>query len=391
MSTITRQVAVDDPLYGCIEFSAEFARLFDTPEMQRLQEVQISIPSCFLQTPTPCASRFEHSRGVAYLAQVLARANPEFTATSLELQYAALVHDVGTPPFSHCSETIMQQQLAMDHEAFGRAILSGSTVECLAVSLGIDIEVASEYGRSKLFNGYPDLDNADNTPRYGTSQGLCQLNYDPVKLARGFCRVNGQYCLHQEGEGEVTKWAQCRRDIYDGYVYSPAHQAPYLMLRRAVELLAIDNELPRSFFTMTDAEALTFLLERGSTSTRQLIVGATRHEDYVLVFQEEVLVMLANELKIGELANAIARDLDDLPPHCVCASLQRGRGDKHRSLPFVDRAGYVHPLPRNGKPQFWKIVVYVAPHYQNRGQEIREYVDDQLNKTLCTLCLLEQP
>lgn len=382
MRTITRSVTFDDPLYGRIEFSAELARLFDTPEMRRLQKVQISIPSQFLRTK-PCASRFEHSRGVAHLAHVLAHANPEFAETSLELQYAALVHDVGTPPFSHCSETVMQQQLGADHEDFGRAILGGSTVERLAMSLGVDLDTAYEYGKGPLFNGYPDLDNADNTPRFGTSQGLCALDYDPVKLAQGLCRVNGQYALRHEVEDEVVNWAACRREVY-GFVYSPDHQAPYLMLRRAVELMAADNGIPVSFFTMTDAEALNFLTQRGGRSTRQLIEAATRHEDYLLVFQEEVTVALAKNILIEELANAIARELG-IPLDCICASLQRGRGEKHRTLPFVDDAGRVLPLPANGTPVLWKIVVYVAPPYRTYHQKIRKYIQDRLNVALYAL------
>src|SRR5690606_20689980 len=92
-----------DRLYGQISFEEDELKIIKHPAFLRLHRVSLSaIPPWFLPTGT-CASKFEHSIGVAYLAKLLGQ-HPDFRDLKMEIFFAALLHDIGTPPFSHTSE-----------------------------------------------------------------------------------------------------------------------------------------------------------------------------------------------------------------------------------------------------------------------------------------------
>ncbi len=141
---------VRDPIYGGIELTADEAAVVHQPFVQRLRQVR---QLGFSHLPFPCAlhSRFAHSLGVMHIAgQAFDRAyrgwsfdhpsaRERFRAT---VRLAALSHDLGHAPFSHCSEFAMppvaelgipwgrlsEEDRRATHEDFTIAILALSSV-----------------------------------------------------------------------------------------------------------------------------------------------------------------------------------------------------------------------------------------------------------------------
>lgn len=96
-----------DALYGSLELEPLIQRLMDTPQFQRLHGLkQLGTSDHVYRGCTH--TRFEHSVGVAHLAQRFAeglrRRQPELNITAADVmcvKVAGLLHDLGHGPFSH--------------------------------------------------------------------------------------------------------------------------------------------------------------------------------------------------------------------------------------------------------------------------------------------------
>ena len=92
-----------DPLYGQKEISNKEFSLFQTKALTRLRDVSLSAVLPLALPSGMVASRFEHSVGVAFLTKKLCQKKP-FSKIKDNLYLAALLHDIGSPPFSHLSD-----------------------------------------------------------------------------------------------------------------------------------------------------------------------------------------------------------------------------------------------------------------------------------------------
>lgn len=373
-------VLVDDQLYGAMLFSSDEAKLFEAAEMKRLKRVAMSIPSWYFSF-YHCASRWEHSLGVAYLARWVADHCPGFAHLRASLYCAGLAHDMGTPPFSHASDPAMLQVLGIDHERLALQMLSDSEFGRLAKEAGACLEQIKELLMGAYFQGGPDLDDLDNTPRFGQGLRCYLLDHDPRRdIARFYQMVEGQLCLREGAEPGVAKWSACRRKVYD-YVYSQAVNASFHMLSRAVSLMAAAGKLPASFFTMTDEEAIIFLQRHGDSAVQALLARLERREYHARVVQLEVTKSLAQCLDPQSLADAAAQELK-LSPGAVCIGLNRRSGNKARSIPTVGADGRISVLPMDGQPKLWLVNVFVDPENKTIAPRLEEFVNRKLNYTL---------
>lgn len=106
---------VRDPIHGAIELSSQETAVADHPWVQRLRSIR---QTGFSHLPFPGAthSRYSHSLGVMHLAgQAFDSAYKDwrFDSEAARLRFrsavrlAALCHDLGHAPFSHCMEFAM--------------------------------------------------------------------------------------------------------------------------------------------------------------------------------------------------------------------------------------------------------------------------------------------
>ena len=140
----SKTTKIRDPVYGFIELDDQEKDIINHPYFQRLRRIkQLSLTD--MVYPGACHTRFEHSLGVMQMTtnmfknlekgsfELLGLKNEQISRTRKILRLAALLHDMGHPPFSHAGEDTMPLICAgepdfeegsnkkYDHEHYSRA------------------------------------------------------------------------------------------------------------------------------------------------------------------------------------------------------------------------------------------------------------------------------
>jgi HD superfamily phosphohydrolase len=124
---------INDPIWGAFPITKVEQRLLDTPELCRLQHIK-QMGLAFLDYPGLTHTRLEHSLGVMYVADqifTILRETARQTYPKEEalveqhfhrdhhqaVRLAALLHDLGHPPFSHAVELTFRRYPALLRKA----------------------------------------------------------------------------------------------------------------------------------------------------------------------------------------------------------------------------------------------------------------------------------
>jgi HD superfamily phosphohydrolase len=383
-----------DRLYGGIPYTADDLRLWQTPELTRLRDISLSsVPPPFMRTGQS-DSRFQHSVGVAYLAQLVGE-KKEFAEMARDLYFTALVHDIGHPPFSHICEHFQRRVLGRDHEAETLAMLetknSSLAAElrrqgaCLKTIKRLLTKEAKPW--CGLINGCVDLDNIDNSLRYGISTGILARKagyYSPALLTRGFTLYQEpgvtafKLGIESQVSSHLLNWERCRMLVYD-YVYSPDNLVVGAMIYRALDFACRAGQLTPWFFQLTDAAALQYLERRCNRRVQYLIRALQRWQFYTCVFH----------LKIDEPPPKVKTVLDDLETRTLLATevskefalqpeevlVYAGKSRRARAiqLKVVTDLKAEEFKGLQVKPQ-WFFHVYVNPYRSDVHERVAQYV-----------------
>ena len=153
---------IRDEIHRDIFVPAHIARLIDTREFQRLRNIQ-QLATCHYVFPAATHNRFSHSLGAYHLARTLCEHLSEVQAGIISdddaelVSIAALLHDIGHPPFSHLLETDKVFANFHSHEDWGKMMLESEETE-----IGMAIrEVLGDERTSRLFALYSGKDEHD--------------------------------------------------------------------------------------------------------------------------------------------------------------------------------------------------------------------------------------
>lgn len=278
-----------DRLYKKMAFPKIIYDLLDCPGLLRLKEIRMA-NNPFVAFPSfSTVSRYEHSLGVCYLAGICADKLRLNEKDKLELMIAALYHDVGTPPFAHAMEEVLQVKFGFDHEVNLFNLITGKTdsfdqelaqifcgyslklrsvcqQEC-AVKLGIDVtriakiavgspdEVLSPILNSKGM----DLDNIDNIFRASTAMGILDTDGGEIAktLAKAFVISEDRVTYdRQRYDDQILYWQKVRDLQYTAIFESTEDFAYQTMIKESINKLSIQDEsgikLNKDLWRLTD-------------------------------------------------------------------------------------------------------------------------------------------
>ena len=253
-----RDRVIRDEIHRDIFVPAHIAKLIDTREFQRLRNIQ-QLATCHYVFPAATHNRFSHSLGAYHLARVLCEHLSELQPGIISeedaelVSIAALLHDIGHPPFSHLLETDKVFANFRDHEDWGKMVLESEDTE-----IGIAIrEVLGEKRTGRLFalysgknehDGEPiapflkeivssqlDVDRMDYMIRDQANSGAQIGGFDSARVIRAL-RVgeNGHLYAKQWGLPAIEAYLVTRYHLYNQVYFHKVNQLTQEYLVRAL-------------------------------------------------------------------------------------------------------------------------------------------------------------
>ena len=330
-----RDRVIRDEIHRDIFVPAHIARLIDTREFQRLRNVQ-QLATCHYVFPAATHNRFSHSLGAYHLARVLCEHLAEvqpgiISEEDAELvSIAALLHDIGHPPFSHLLETDKVFATFHSHEHWGKLMLESKETE-----IGIAIrEVLGAKRTARLFalysgesehDGEPiapflkeivssqlDVDRMDYMIRDQANSGAQIGGFDSARVIRAL-RVgdNGHLYAKQWGLPAIEAYLVTRYHLYNQVYF---HKVNQLTQEYLVRVLSRARELAQGG-KLSLSESLENMLCNEELSVKQyvrltdadingVLMDWADHDDVVLSGYARRLVSRRDyhkSIRIGEL------------------------------------------------------------------------------------------
>ncbi len=378
-----------DPLYGKITISEAETELFQTPELARLRDISLSAVPTIMLPWGKIASRFEHSVGVAHLAKLATQKN-EFADMASNVIFAGLLHDVGSPPFSHLTEIFLEEKLGKTHEQFAQEVLeSGQVWSIIEKHHGhpktiLSLIKGKQQPYGPLIAGTIDLDNLDNTLRFGMGSGLIKRLYEPENLARSFCITNHQLYLSDTVKRDIDGWEFCREQVYSA-VYSDTNLASATMLVRALELAFKANDINEEFFFKTDHQALYLLENTCNPATKRLTNDARLWKHYIKAAEmitttptQKLEQLSQSKSNWGKIADAVALELN-ISPEDVTVHIDRDKGYKQIDLPIKTPGGEQLIAHEPRQPLRYMMQIYFHPRHHKLQPQVEKLLPQLLS------------
>jgi HD superfamily phosphohydrolase len=239
------------PVHGFIGLTDFERRIVDSPQFQRLRRIKQLAWTDYVY-PGTTHSRFEHSLGVMHLATRLFDAIVDSSEPLLRKTYkyndngfararqivrlAALLHDVGHPPFSHATEKLLPLKAAghyslfpggdvepqrYEHEDYSAAIIEGPLAELIICHTSnkrnfriepseVSALLQGTSAGSTLFwreiiSGQLDADRMDYLLRDSLHAGVSYGKYDLNRIVSSVCAVERPSEESQEPKVAVMK------------------------------------------------------------------------------------------------------------------------------------------------------------------------------------------
>jgi len=121
---VARFKIIHDSVHGSVKLEGVFLSLLERPEMQRLHGIR-QLGLAHLVFPGANHTRLEHSLGTLFLAERMADSLGLDEMERHDLKAAAMLHDLGHPPFSHTLEAVVHELTGRDHMEASRQIIEG--------------------------------------------------------------------------------------------------------------------------------------------------------------------------------------------------------------------------------------------------------------------------
>ncbi|MEM2865822.1 MAG: HD domain-containing protein [Candidatus Hadarchaeales archaeon] len=275
---------IHDPIHGGLKLDGPFLDLLEAPEVQRLRGIR-QLGMAHLVFPGGNHSRFEHSLGVLHLVRKYSGMRGLEKEEVLLLGAAALLHDVGHPPFSHTLEALMLKHVGKDHVQVGCEVVRGRAslqedkkkplrMEGIPEKLerwGIDPDEVASLMRGRhrkrylaeLLASEVDLDQMDFLLRDAHFTGVALGMIDVERLLSTLVIRSNRLMILNKGMEAVEGMLTARSLMYSSVYFHPTVRAAELMLANAVEWSIGRGKSPMELYAKTDGELLEELRRMG--------------------------------------------------------------------------------------------------------------------------------
>ncbi len=309
---------IHDSVHGSVKVSGVFLELLHRPELQRLHGVK-QLGLAYLVFPGANHTRFEHSLGTYYVAGLMCEAlelSPEDRAQALA---AALLHDLGHPPFSHTLEEVLENRFSMDHMELGAALVRGQrsavrdweqgmigcegTIAELLERNGIPAEAVADIivspghkarrgqrliteasGQShfnsrdhlnQMLHGPVDADQMDYLLRDAHYTGVAHGAIDLDRLVHTIALHHGDIVVRKNGLVAAEGLMVARARMYSSVYFHKTVRIAEMMLCKAVE--AADDSIAEGLQQENDPSLLERLVAQGGRPRKLVTLLRYRH------------------------------------------------------------------------------------------------------------------
>ncbi len=262
---------IRDPVHRDISLSPLEMKIVETPEFQRLRFVK-QLGLVFLVFPGANHTRFEHSLGTKYVAElILNRVTEEKEIDSEEtelVKVAALLHDAAHPPFSHTLDVILPGGEKWHEIRTEKVVKETEIADCIhkhgySPQEIIDVLRGRRGILSKVIRSDVDADRLDYLLR---DAYFCGVAYGIIdrRVLDEFRAVNDELVFSHKGLQLVVTVLFARFEMYTIVYNHKTVQIAASMLNRIVyralkEKLLNENDL----YEMTDCDLLYTLKSCG--------------------------------------------------------------------------------------------------------------------------------
>ncbi|MCK4796851.1 MAG: HD domain-containing protein [Spirochaetes bacterium] len=267
-----------------------FREIITSPEVLRLRDISF-LGSIDKTEKVKKTSRFDHSIGVACLADKASEKLNIDSETKKYLIIASLLHDVGHGPLSHSLEPIIKEQLNLDHSTLTKRLIVGTykltteknnNIYKILNNHNIDptkitsiINGNGDDFASLLFKNPFNLDTLDGINRVAFSLGV---NYiDPEKIINLFFIKGDKIFINVNTKCTFDRFWDLKRHIYLNYIYNEHNLSFELLLQKYSRYMLKHIDI-KEFALMDDTKLFKFFKNNDYSETMNKII--TSHKDH---------------------------------------------------------------------------------------------------------------
>jgi HD superfamily phosphohydrolase len=373
---------IKDPVHGYVEVEDFALALLDSPVLQRLRYIK-QLGFSYLVYPGANHTRFEHSLGTMFLADVASR---RFALSDHErtlVVAAALLHDIGHGPFSHASEPFIEKFLHRTHDDI-ELIVEEQLGNPLS-EWGIDpyelcAVVKGNHPLSGIIHGDLDVDRMDYLLRDAYYTGAPYGSVDAQRLIRHLIRTSEGTVLDENGVNAAESLLIARTLMRPTVYFHHVSRIGESMFQLAVleHLDGVNNDISQKLLRMDDATCMHALSTSENPIARNLAlrlyerrlykralyvgseqVNTTLYEQGVPIEKcQEIATRIAS--KAGILPHEVLVDIPSIPSEMSLGVRVKNR---HTVVGFKEISPRIRTLNATRREQ-WRLGVYTLPEYR---------------------------
>jgi HD superfamily phosphohydrolase len=379
---------IKDPVHGYVEVEDFALALLDSLALQRLRYIK-QLGFSYLVYPGANHTRFEHSLGTMFLADV---ASHRFGLSESEhtlVVAAALLHDIGHGPFSHASEPLMEKFLHRTHDDI--KIIIEDQVGSVLRAWGIDPDelcavVKGNHSLSQIIHGDLDVDRMDYLLRDAYYTGAPYGSVDAQRLIRHLIRTSEGTVLDENGVNAAESLLIARTLMRPTVYYHHVSRIGESMFQLAVLEHISDREkvVSQQLFQMDDSTCLHALRTSENPVARELALRLYERRLYKRAiyvgtdqvstpfFEQGIPIEKCRELaiKIASNAGLLPHEvLVDIPSTPREMSLGVRVKNRHTVVGFNEISPRIRTLNITRREQ-WRLGVYTLPEHRDLVAEV---------------------